>query len=311
MASLPELGLQPEWSPGVDGKKLTRGEIAAHTHPLITDLVTPSAMGCALAHMRAWEKIVENDDPYALIVEDDVVFVQDFEEKFKEIFPNTPADYDILYIGCFACNSRFSPAAVMLSISGAVRLDAQDIQINKYITKPAAVNALHAYVVSNKGARLLLHELKENVKFHIDVTIQHMYNANRIVQYVTSPRLAYQTSTNTILSVNTTNSHPYLLHKILSNFYIDTLARADYNSRSVLFKVGKFPITGASALVIFLGLAAAIAHIDILYLIAGFAILSIPDIIYQSDLYSIILHFALFIGPSLLLGSSLKGSRRK
>lgn len=311
MASLPELGLDPVWSPGVDGKKLTREEIAAHTSPIMTDLITPSGMGCALAHIRTWEKIVENDDPYALIVEDDVVFVPDFEEKFKEIFPNTPADYDVLYLGCFACNSRFSPSAILLSMAGAVRLDAQDIQINKYIAKPAAVNATHAYIVSNKGARVLLREIKNNIKFQIDITIQHLYNANRIVQYVTTPRLAYQTSTNTIMSVNTTNSHPYLLHRLLSNVYIDTLARADYNSRSVLFKVGKFPVTGASAFIIFLGLAAAIARIDILYLIVGFAIVSIPDIVYKSDLYSIMLHFALFIGPSLLLGSSLKASRRK
>lgn len=311
MASLPELGLDPVWSPGVDGKKLTREEIAAHTSPVMTDLITPSAMGCALAHIRTWEKIVENNDPYALIVEDDVVFVPDFEKKFKEIFPNTPADYDILYLGCFGCDSRFSPTAIITSIAGGVRLDSKELQINKHIAKPAVATATHAYIVSNKGARQLLHEIKHNVKFHIDNTMQLLADSNRITRYVTTPRLAFQTSTNTLVSVNIGKSHPYILHKMLSNFYIDTLARADYTSRTVLFKVGKFPFTGATAVITFLGIAAAIARINIFYLIAGFVIVSIPDIMYKSDVYSILLHFALFIGPSLLRGTGLKASRRK
>jgi len=316
MESMPALGLDPVWSPGVDGKKIPTEKYIEHIRPLTRDLVTPSALGCALAHINTWEKIVENNDPYALIVEDDVIFIPHFKEKFAEIFPSTPADYDVLYLGCFGCDSRFSVTSIAASMVGAVRLDSPEVQINRDIAIPAVANATHAYIVSNKGARALLQHIKHDIKFHIDYTMQLLADNKHIIRYVTTPRLAFQTSTDTTVSTNTGKTHPYLLHRAFSSFYVDTHVRGDYGTRLVGLKLGQFLITGAAAIMAIAGIAAAIARINILYLIIGFTALSIPDFIQQSDASSIILHFALFIGPSLLRDlwvsrASLKASRRK
>lgn len=42
--------------------------------------LSPSELGCMLSHIAAWRTIAENDDPFGVVIEDDVHFAQDFSE---------------------------------------------------------------------------------------------------------------------------------------------------------------------------------------------------------------------------------------
>lgn len=56
------------------------GAILRQSRPL-----TPSEIGCALSHIRVYEKIIENKIDAALIIEDDAILEDDFPRVLREI----------------------------------------------------------------------------------------------------------------------------------------------------------------------------------------------------------------------------------
>ena len=78
----------PNWFDPNSGKAMTNGEV-----------------GCALSHYLIWEDIVRQveagDLPktcLVLILEDDIVFLEDFMDKFKQYTGEIKHDYDMLYV---------------------------------------------------------------------------------------------------------------------------------------------------------------------------------------------------------------------
>ena len=68
-------------------------------------------VGCALSHIRLWQKLVDSDDEVYLITEDDFVATVDQWETVRQLFFKTPflADtsrWDIWTIGCLDCNEK-------------------------------------------------------------------------------------------------------------------------------------------------------------------------------------------------------------
>ena len=60
--------------------------------------MTKGGIGCALSHAIILKKILEGGDEYALILEDDIWFAEDFNNKLKKVI-NSVKNYDILWIG--------------------------------------------------------------------------------------------------------------------------------------------------------------------------------------------------------------------
>lgn len=54
-------------------------------------------IGCALSHLKVYEKIVAENIPYALICEDDIDLVRGFRRKFFNIFSQLPNDWGLVY----------------------------------------------------------------------------------------------------------------------------------------------------------------------------------------------------------------------
>jgi GR25 family glycosyltransferase involved in LPS biosynthesis len=98
--------------PAIDGRTLN---IAGLSNELITDegkldalninggmyyILTPGAVGCALSHLNIYNKIIDelNDNEYALIVEDDIIIQDNFDEKLNNYINKIPK-FDILFIG--------------------------------------------------------------------------------------------------------------------------------------------------------------------------------------------------------------------
>ena len=78
----------PNWYDPSTGKSMTNGEI-----------------GCALSHYAVWKQIVDNveagiypDNCKVLILEDDVVFLDDFQKKLLEYTSALELNYDMLYV---------------------------------------------------------------------------------------------------------------------------------------------------------------------------------------------------------------------
>ena len=47
--------------------------------------MSPSQVGCALSHIKIYKKFIKTDHNYALILEDDAVFIKSFNEDLKKL----------------------------------------------------------------------------------------------------------------------------------------------------------------------------------------------------------------------------------
>jgi hypothetical protein len=98
-------------------------------------------VGLSLAHMAAWQEIIDNNLPGGWIFEDDVVFHDDFAALFPQYWALVPEDYEIVWLGhlpidgTVSCENRFSTRllhedfvycthALVVSRAGAERLKA-------------------------------------------------------------------------------------------------------------------------------------------------------------------------------------------
>jgi len=74
----------------VDGNKLNQNEInnstfknKKHLNPWNSKM-SPSQIGCALSHIKVYEKFIKTEYEVALILEDDAIFLRDFKNDLKQ-----------------------------------------------------------------------------------------------------------------------------------------------------------------------------------------------------------------------------------
>jgi GR25 family glycosyltransferase involved in LPS biosynthesis len=116
--------------------------------------MSKGAAGCALSHRKCWENILYNDDKKVLILEDDIFFDDNFNDKLKDYLLQVP-DYDLLYIGFH--EARGSQ------------------QYNNILKKPEnVVFGLFGYIIDKKIAKTLLDMYP--IRSQIDSEILKIYN---------------------------------------------------------------------------------------------------------------------------------------
>ena len=90
-----------------DGKKLDiySNDIAKYFDK--NNKLTPGQIGCALSHIKIWEKAIENNYKYTLVLEDDAIIPENFNNKLVDIFNDIPENWHMILLGCFPyCNSK-------------------------------------------------------------------------------------------------------------------------------------------------------------------------------------------------------------
>jgi len=73
--------------------------------PIPHKQLTKSELSIAFKHLKIYEDVVANGVKTALVLEDDVVFEDDFVNNFNFNLMNTPNDWDLIFIGS-GCNLR-------------------------------------------------------------------------------------------------------------------------------------------------------------------------------------------------------------
>jgi GR25 family glycosyltransferase involved in LPS biosynthesis len=131
----------------------------AATDPLFIDVKgCPGKQGCFLSHVKAWRFIIDNDLPWAVIVEDDIAIHKDWATLAPTFFDAMPKDYGMCYLGFYCQPYIAAPGPVV-----------------------APVFCNHATLVTNAGARKLYEsviEAPEGV-----YTLDCLLN-NRMVRYL-------------------------------------------------------------------------------------------------------------------------------
>jgi len=62
-------------------------------------LLNPAEISLTIKHYEVLKKIANSSDPYAIILEDDVIFDLNFLELFKKYLKETPKDFDVIFMG--------------------------------------------------------------------------------------------------------------------------------------------------------------------------------------------------------------------
>jgi glycosyl transferase family 25 len=91
-------GLEYEFFDAVDGSALSAHD-ASDGQVFAEGLrYSPGATGCALSHVRLWQRAVESNEAMT-IAEDDAVFRADFHQRMEECLASIPADWDVVLWG--------------------------------------------------------------------------------------------------------------------------------------------------------------------------------------------------------------------
>lgn len=305
MEYLKTFDIEPIWFKGVNGNREDITQTDLYKRYINSSYAPRSAIGCALSHIKAWEDFVKRDDKneeYLMIFEDDVVLEENFKNGVEKALENVPADYDILYLGCFGCIADKHPVyEVSTMLYGKNKRHGI---VNQYIAIPEVSYATHAYIISKQGANRLLSLMKGKVDDHIDMLLSSYAASEKINTYVTTPRLAFQTSTDTGISENVKAIHPSIITSLLRHVELDRMAKADYLLTVSIKQFGDYMVNTMSIIFLITGLICAYNQIDIKYLSLFYLLISLPDFQYIKDnknmRMAIIVNYFLFMTPSLL-----------
>jgi GR25 family glycosyltransferase involved in LPS biosynthesis len=109
--------------------------------------------GCSLSHKRIWQYIVDKNYQEVLVLEDDIVFCDNFEQLYKKFKPMTYHDYGIIFLG-YVC------------------MDGPANQDHVFTGHPLAT---HAYIITNKACRWYLENFGECCG-PIDIHMRDLYH---------------------------------------------------------------------------------------------------------------------------------------
>jgi len=102
-------------------------------------------LGATFSHMKAWKSFLDTGLPVATIWEDDVFFHPQWDTLFHQFYKATPKDYDLIFMG-----NQSNPKG-----NTDMKTDINSL--------PCFCN--HSYVITRKGAEILLTLIQVTTKF--------------------------------------------------------------------------------------------------------------------------------------------------
>ena len=193
----------------IDGKELTKDEIRNNC-TLFSQMFSPlSLIGCFLSHKKAWKTMVDNNDKYAIIMEDDCELIDSFKNDLQkvldELIPHNP---DFIYLGHILLLPRINKY-----------IDTSNFKYS-YSPKSESMVGFHCYIISNHCAKQLL-KIMDKVDDHIDVSFTNYVNDFNV--YASKKKIAYQSASAT-QSTQVKFKFPItfnsIFEKVLSNYNV-------------------------------------------------------------------------------------------
>lgn len=141
---LAALDLPAEFFPAVDGRRLTEDEVGQQSNRVwfrryVGREMTRADLGCSLSHILVYRKIIEENLPCALVLEDDAWLtpaIKPVMEALEEDIPRLPVDV-VLFSQCSTVGARLWNIATY------------------FLCPVVQAYFAHAYVVTPAGARRL------------------------------------------------------------------------------------------------------------------------------------------------------------
>ena len=130
--------------------------------------------GCYMSHVLLWQKLLQMDVPYAVVLEDDAVITDNFSDELKARLQKLPDNWDIMFLnGCYKKFGYVFDDGLRQSRGGLCTF---------------------AYTISLKGARYLLHRAVDRSDKPIDHILDYETLMGRLVSFHADPSLAHTSS---------------------------------------------------------------------------------------------------------------------
>ena len=176
---------------------------------------TNGIVGAFLAHKKIWAKIVEENIPYAVILEDDIEFTQNFKDTINTIEKDIPTlDFDILLLSSLIGGKNPQNYNFIDKFSKLLMKTTDYEYINDKYHYPEYFAGLQSYIVTYKSALKLLDELPI-VSYHIDLVISASPNIKKMA--INEP-IINSSRKNSDLSNNSPSQ--YFLDKYFKNVFV-------------------------------------------------------------------------------------------
>ncbi|WP_201578875.1 glycosyltransferase family 25 protein [Psychrobacter sp. Pi2-52] len=161
-----KLGIEPIFIDAVNGKDLSKSEVSQYCNQekakqLFGRELLLGEVGCALSHKKIYQKIVDENISYAIILEDDVLIGKDFNKVIKPIL-SLDESCELVLLGH---NKGFDKEYEIKSIKSYW----DSIKVDKSFILGRVVKGglgTFGYLISNIGARKLLNYFEEEKITH-------------------------------------------------------------------------------------------------------------------------------------------------
>ena len=178
------IGIKPIFIDAVYGLNLSNEEIDnVYIEELAIKLLgrplIRNEIGCVLSHKKIYKILVQENIDYALIMEDDVEFSDDFLEVVSKLTKNFPRRWDIIALG----NIVTPIARVKKSYVNSIKISA----FYKLVRPVERFYGTQGYFISQSGARKLI---KETQKIFLPAD-WYTGNPDLLKNYVVSPNLIF------------------------------------------------------------------------------------------------------------------------
>lgn len=158
-----------------------------------------------LKHLEAYTQIVNSDNTFGLIMEDDVVLDNNFKEKYLNYYEQLPSDWDILFYGDGFGRNMHVPQKLMDELGGNVFLKSNngngvnDRKVNGWPVCAGASRCSDCYLINKKAAQKILHEI-ETIKtqkrgricYPSDLWMNHLFRKLNFKVYWAEPTISTQ-----------------------------------------------------------------------------------------------------------------------
>lgn len=181
------VGLKVEFVAAVNGREMTAAEIekcydSAKRKRYFGRDMTIGEIGCLMSHRSIYERIVAEKVPYAVILEDDVLFESDIAEALAGI-PKAPIKWDVIR---FLSHSKVYKRGFRRIIPlGSTRY--------QFARSPAAPGGAYGYFISYHAAEEMLRHMQRNW-LPVDVMLGRVWETGLEMLLLVPPPLRHDAS---------------------------------------------------------------------------------------------------------------------
>lgn len=176
-------------------------------------------IGCAKSHYNIWNNLLESDNDYYIIFEDDIQVCNDFKFKLDQI--DTSGNWDIIHLGYSMYKENI--------LANFRKYKNNDVPIKQPLNVNNYIGGTFGYLISRSGAKKLINFINNNgIKHGIDYLAKAYGNKMGLIQFEVLPHLVFSDWVNT----STGDSDIQLEQNTFNKEIFDKLA--NFDSKSII-----------------------------------------------------------------------------